>query len=1396
MSSKSWLLDVSNSMLIVDEKAFPVNLGVTVQEDRPEGSFRVLAYGGENVLPTALGYKSYFAGMDSLDIPNCPSQRVQQLFTYQTSSLYTILIALTEEGLYWVNATDTGDHTWNLVFPTGVPIGDTNRHLATHAVIGNKLCCYIQGQAGFLLVTDRASATNIQNQAALPEFVSGGVTVTRVTDSVEFGFAILRIVPSFLNMAGQLGLFRAGNRLGFWDSDNAVAWSSPTQLFDFTPSTETFAGITTFAAVQGRILKVLGHGDGFIIYASRSIVGVAPLSGSPERFTGSAILGEVGMAFDTQCCQGSPDTTHYVLSSSGLMEITSWKAKPIHTPISDYVVEHNSLVSIAFLDGRYLFLHTDKDMQPVDISVEGEMVTGTDIDGNEFAFQPAPGGSVLAYYQDFETTLDDGYTYGAWTGPSGPTTQPSYYSWRLTDPLIPEDPPAIEGSKSARRFINNTNRVAFGIEWGRYLIEQGYSPTAEHPLPVTIKMKARLHKRKTTAQADNDYLNFQHYPNPVSGPGNSDFFYTGHGPEILDLDETWEYNWDNPGIWGLMRLQFNYVYEALGSSPSSVLQVDELQILVGSGAPSPDTLLGNIISGASDPIREGLANFAPVPGSAGSIAYAQGSGLPLVPCFSGGLFSADWEGPLTTEVRAKRVLIDFGYGVSSFEDIPDVWFRTPFTTTQLGPRWVEATDFDATRVLDKAGHDMQEVITDVETSVTDMHAKAQVLLEAQATEEAFPIGTSTKHNAATGSYGPYPSERSDSTTPPFIIVTRNDLNTLIVKDVLTPGSTFLEATDCALRIKGFNTDWEIKTTISATARVKPLRVWDCSFPLSGAGRGNQQFGYAWKESTLEAAGVPRTAGYSSRALPNYAISGDGGTLSLGDVDSFTVEDILSRNITPDYAWSTFKTPEAMLAAMHKAKEELDASIYGDSVVVRAANNLLFAGTWRSEYKSNYGGTPPSELFNGGYRYALVSDTLSGVPLPYDPDAEIRSVISRSNETRTILYREFDITTGDPTGGVLDVIVPTASSCHWSTLVKTGPAPTSSDIGGLTEFLWLYETVGAAIGYEVFDIEQPWDDNPQYVDNSPYTGYGHFPYISTGKEEQWHAIQFAVTANAGSDWTVTWSNRSLLVSGPGPVNTEVSLLSAEVSGYGYFPNGANYSFRKTHTRHSSTTCEVPAPGTGVPLNPSEPVEFTYPPVEGGPATGNNQLVADTLPWPEPVPIPATSALFQRGSLGPYYPVYKGAVFWDVQLDKWGRLKQDHRALYSLMPINREDPGILPTPDSGLRAGSLAIGGKIKLWTGPNKVGRIKYGRIGTYRLGQTTVTLLSLRFAEPANCTVIIEPSIDGIDVDPALEMRADVVGAYAVEIPITLNVQWFNLTLDGSFNLVGLRYEGEARGRR
>ncbi len=205
-----------------------------------------------------------------------------------------------------------------------------------------------------------------------------------------------------------------------------------------------------------------------------------------------------------------------------------------------------------------------------------------------------------------------------------------------------------------------------------------------------------------------------------------------------------------------------------------------------------------------------------------------------------------------------------------------------------------------------------------------------------------------------------------------------------------------------------------------------------------------------------------------------------------------------------------------------------------------------------------------------------------------------------------------------------------------------------------------------------------------------------------------------------------------------------------------------------------------------------------PVYEGLPTPEGTLVAPPAVWPyqDPVPIPDAFALFRRGSFGPFYPLYKAAVFLDTLYDKWGRFSNEHRVLMSLLAVNRADGAIVPTKDMGLRGASLRVDGLITNWSGNNRVGEITYGRIANYRLGRTRATMVTLRFAEPANCNILLEPSFDGAVISQEYVQGITVENATQVEVPFLFSAKWFNIRLEGQFNLVGISFQSEARGRR
>jgi len=416
MSANSFVVDLRKSMVITDPNDFPMNMEKSSKEDYPVDMYPILAYTASNVLGTAFGYKSFFEESTKLDIGLLDTQKVQAVFTYQSSTLDNLQWALCEDGIYVAYATLPTGVDWVRVVDLSADMEVDVRRLWSYAVIANKVYLYQQGADKFWAIVDPAKYA----EAASPSLIDGA-TIAQVW--TNWGCGLISYVPSFLNMAGQIGIFRADNRLGFWDSDSSVGWSSAVAIEDFTPSVTTFAGSTKFADVQGTIVKILGSGDGFIIYASRSIVNCQPLSASPEKWEGEAIFSNIGISFDTQVVAAQPDQIHYAITAAGLVSITNGNPEYIATEVMDFLVENSPLYSLFLIEGRYLFLATGIEFPGSTFSSESILVS--DPENNEFwfpkptypALEDDPGGymedwlagreaGIQQALEDFETIVD------------------------------------------------------------------------------------------------------------------------------------------------------------------------------------------------------------------------------------------------------------------------------------------------------------------------------------------------------------------------------------------------------------------------------------------------------------------------------------------------------------------------------------------------------------------------------------------------------------------------------------------------------------------------------------------------------------------------------------------------------------------------------------------------------------------------------------------------------------------------------------------------------------------------------------------------------------------------------------------------------------------------------
>jgi hypothetical protein len=163
-------------------------------------------------------------------------------------------------------------------------------------------------------------------------------------------------VPTFLNMAGQQGIFRAGQRLGFWDSENSIAWSTIDDFTDFTPSIQTLAGSAIFGDVVGQIVVILPHGEGFIIYATKSIVWVRKATEATFQWDPKTILSNAGIAYLSQACSSTPDTVHFAWTSAGFYKIEDGREEVLVPGFWDWLSKLNTVVYLDVLEGRYLFI--------------------------------------------------------------------------------------------------------------------------------------------------------------------------------------------------------------------------------------------------------------------------------------------------------------------------------------------------------------------------------------------------------------------------------------------------------------------------------------------------------------------------------------------------------------------------------------------------------------------------------------------------------------------------------------------------------------------------------------------------------------------------------------------------------------------------------------------------------------------------------------------------------------------------------------------------------------------------------------------------------------------------------------------------------------------------------
>ncbi len=324
MAQTAKFIDITRTYLPINPNRFPPTQHGTSKEDFPEERVPVMAYEGRNFLPTAYGYKSYFGTTGKVEI-DALAAKPDFVFVYQNTNFENILIALCDTGIWTKRASTTG--AWVNSVPMTASTDPTLHFDWTFVVISQVLYVYRQNNPSF----------------------------QKIVPDLTLGIIITSVVPNTLNMEGQMGIFRAGGRLGFWDSADSTSWSNQDDYSDFAPNILTLASTSKFIDINGRIVTIKGHGPGFIIYCTKSIIYIAPAVDSTFQWVPKVIFSNNGIVYPRMVVEDSPDTTHFAYTDTGIYRIEATKEENILTDFSDFLKAAQDPIYLNLIQGRYLF---------------------------------------------------------------------------------------------------------------------------------------------------------------------------------------------------------------------------------------------------------------------------------------------------------------------------------------------------------------------------------------------------------------------------------------------------------------------------------------------------------------------------------------------------------------------------------------------------------------------------------------------------------------------------------------------------------------------------------------------------------------------------------------------------------------------------------------------------------------------------------------------------------------------------------------------------------------------------------------------------------------------------------------------------------------------------------
>jgi hypothetical protein len=226
---------------------------------------------------------------------------------------------------------------------------------------------------------------------------------------------------------------------------------------------------------------------------------------------------------------------------------------------------------------------------------------------------------------------------------------------------------------------------------------------------------------------------------------------------------------------------------------------------------------------------------------------------------------------------------------------------------------------------------------------------------------------------------------------------------------------------------------------------------------------------------------------------------------------------------------------------------------------------------------------------------------------------------------------------------------------------------------------------------------------------------------------------------------------------------------------------------------------------------------YPPWHLSDGTLGIELIGDPLTGAAGYPVGETCALnsagnyagtefgttyssfpyvLQVGNPAPLYPTFSGALVLDLHLKKWGKVKAAFSTLTDLEAVNLANPSIVTEDDKGMTACIRYIDSTLRVFDDTPEDNILRYGKIGSYRLGMTDILETRVQFRDACTGTLTIDSSLDGRTIDATLQFSVNWTAVTVVEAYPDISARWHIVTLSGNYDLTGLEVRATLSGRR